>query len=165
MDNSNGITAKPLTAKDFAPFGDVIELGTVEPTIINDGACNRYSDLAQLDIVSGKTGISLFHADIREIPYRLSLLERHPLGSQAFVPMENATFLVTVAEDKDGQPGQPVAFLVGGDQGVNIRRNTWHGVLTPLSGNGLFAVIDRIGAGENLEEHRLDEPVLVNVVN
>ncbi len=165
MDEQRGVIAKPLTAQAFAPFGEVIQAGLTDPMLINEGACKRYHDMAELEVGSGKTGVSLFHARIREIPYLLTLLERHPLGSQAFIPMENATYLVTVAEDKDGLPGEPVAFLAGGDQGVNIRRNTWHGVLTPLSGNGLFAVIDRIGEETNLEEHRLEKPVFVNVVN
>ena len=165
MAGESEIIATPLTAAAFAPFGEVIETGSCAPALINEGACKRYNDLIELDMASGKPGLSLFHADIREIPYQLDLLERHPLGSQAFIPMENATYLVTVAEDEDGRPGNPVAFLAGGDQGVNIRRNTWHGVLTPLSGGGLFAVIDRIGEGDNLVEHRLDKPVLVKTEN
>ena len=82
------------------------------------------------------------YADIR---YRLELVERHPEGSQAFLCMSADPFLVVVAEDHDGTPGEPVAFVTSGAQGVNIRRNVWHGVLTPLAGPGLFAVVDRIG--------------------
>lgn len=157
------LTAKPLTARAFSPFGDVIELGASDSTLINDGRCHRYTDLAKLDIENGNCGISLFHADIRSTPHQLTLLERHPLGSQAFVPMEGSTYLVIVAPDDNGKPGHPQAFVAGGDQGINIHRNTWHGVLTPLSGNGLFTVIDRIGEGANLEEHRLETPLHIDI--
>ncbi len=83
-------------------------------------------------------------------------MERHPSGSQAFIPMSDDPFLVIVALDENGQPGLPRVFETDGLQGVNYHRNVWHGVLTPIRGNGLFTVVDRIGPGSNLEEHRLD---------
>jgi ureidoglycolate lyase len=89
------------------------------------------------------------------------LLERHPDGSQAFVPMSEHPFLVTVAPDEDGQPGTPLAFLTVPGQGINLYRGVWHGVLTPLHAPGLFAVIDRIGSGSNLQEVPLDPPYRV----
>ena len=88
-------------------------------------------------------------------------MERHPKGSQAFVPMHDASFLVIVAADEDGQPGLPQAFLTAPHTGINIHKNIWHGVLTPLSAPGLFAVIDRIGNDTNLEEHWFDEAYTV----
>ncbi|RBO54318.1 Ureidoglycolate hydrolase [Rhodovulum sp. BSW8] len=156
------LTAIPITAEDFAPFGEVVELGGEFKTI-NEGFCRRYSDLATLDIVDGAPGISLFDAEIRSLPYDCGLLERHPLGSQCFIPMRNAEFLVIVAPDAGGRPGAPRAFVAGAGQGVNIGRNVWHGVLCPISGSGLFAVVDRIGPGPNLEEVRLPEPVTVTL--
>ncbi|GAB5445550.1 ureidoglycolate lyase [Gymnodinialimonas sp.] len=152
--------AKPITAKAFAPYGEVIALGG-EAVTINDGLCQRFSDLATIDIVDGKPGLSLFQSQLRALPYQCDLLERHPLGSQCFIPMSEAALLVIVASDRDGQPGAPEAFVATNDVAVNIARNTWHGVLAPISGSGLFAVIDRIGAGKNLEEHRLDRPLVV----
>ncbi len=86
------------------------------------------------------------------------MMERHPLGSQAFLPMSLQPFLVIVAPDAGGRPGAPVAFLTGPGQGVNYHRGTWHGVLTPLHAPGLFAVVDRIGEGSNLEEYWFEEP-------
>ena len=98
----------------------------------------------------------------RSLPYALDMVERHPLGSQAFMPMSLDPFLVVVAPDAGGKPGQPLAFRTAPGQGVNIARNTWHGVLTPLHAPGLFAVIDRIGDGTNLEEYWFDQPFTVS---
>ena len=152
------ILTEPLTAAAFAPFGDLLDCSGDPDKLINQGLCGRYHDRARLDFADGRAGISIFKADLRSLPYRLDLLERHPLGSQAFVPMSHDPFLVIVALDEDGKPGTPRAFLTQAGQAINFHRNTWHGVLTPLSGTGLFAVIDRIGDGANLEEHWLETP-------
>jgi ureidoglycolate lyase len=114
--------------------------------------------LASLDFAEGRAGISLFDAEPRSLPYRLEMVERHPEGSQAFIPMTMAPFLVIVAPDEKGAPGRPQAFVTAPGQGINFHRGIWHGVLTPLSAPGLFAVIDRIGDGPNLEEHWFTEP-------
>ncbi|MEM1130755.1 MAG: ureidoglycolate lyase, partial [Pseudomonadota bacterium] len=88
-------------------------------------------------------------------------VERHPDGSQAFLPMSQAGFLITVAPDAPNGPGRPRAFLSAPGQGINFRRGIWHGVLTPLAEPGLFAVIDRIGDTPNLQEHWFDHPYRV----
>lgn len=155
------IRINALTQEAFAPFGDVIELGTVVPTRINQGLCQRFTDLAQLDFAEGRAGISLFNAELRSLPFTLEMLERHPLGSQCFLPMESSEYLVIVAADEGGKPAKPEAFFAEGWQGINLHRNVWHGVLTPLSGSGLFAVVDRIGSGNNLQEYWLKQPYLV----
>ncbi|MEM6739829.1 MAG: ureidoglycolate lyase [Pseudomonadota bacterium] len=157
------VTPEPLTAQGFAPFGQVLQaVGT--STVINEGRCRRFSDLAGLEIVDGRAGVSLFAAEPKDWPVDVPLVERHPLGSQCFLPMSGRTWLVVVAGDAGGRPDGLRAFLARGDQGVNIARNTWHGVLSPL-GSGmaphLFAVVDRIGEGANLVEHRFDAPVSV----
>ena len=146
----------PLNATDFAPFGDVLQVQPSPTILINQGNCARYSDLASLDFSDGRAGISVFHAKPYQSPLTLSMMERHPAGSQAFIPMSDDPFLVIVAPDADGQPGLPRVFETDGLQGVNYHRNVWHGVLTPIRGNGLFTVVDRIGPGSNLEEHWLD---------
>ncbi|MFD1343738.1 ureidoglycolate lyase [Litorisediminicola beolgyonensis] len=156
------ITPEPLTAEAFAPFGEVLEATGAPDRIINQGLCGRYHDCATLDFTSGRAGISLFKADLRARPYRLEMVERHPEGSQAFLPMDPEPFLVIVAPDEGGVPGVPRAFLTAPGQGVNFARGTWHGVLTPLAGSGLFAVIDRIGEGANLEEHWFEEPFFID---
>lgn len=155
------IACQPLTAEAFAPFGDVLECEGDPDKMINAGMCGRYHDRAQLDFGDGRAGISLFKATPRALPYTLDLLERHPDGSQAFIPMSEHPFLVTVAPDQNGAPGMPLAFLTAPWQGINLHRNTWHGVLTPLHMPGLFAVVDRIGTGTNLQEFKLDPPYIV----
>ncbi|MBO9479183.1 ureidoglycolate lyase [Shimia sp. R11_0] len=153
------IQVRNLTKELFAPFGDVISLKGTADKIINQGMCGRHHDLATLDFgPKGRAGISLFSATPRNLPYTLDMVERHPEGSQAFIPMSEHAFLVIVAEDLGGQPGVPQAFLTVPGQGINFHKNTWHGVLTPLSAPGLFAVVDRIGDGANLEEFWFDTP-------
>jgi len=155
---TDSIRTRPLTPEAFAAFGDVLDTRGVPDRLINQGLCGRYHDRAALDFGDGCAGISLFDATPRQLPIRLDMVERHPQGSQAFLPMTQNRFLVVVAPDQDGRPGQPIAFLTHAGQGVNYHRGVWHGVLTPLSAPGLFAVIDRIGAGHNLEEHWFDTP-------
>ncbi|MEM8653242.1 MAG: ureidoglycolate lyase [Pseudomonadota bacterium] len=155
------IAAQPLTAEAFAPFGDVIDCAGSPDKMINAGMCGRYHDRAVLDFGDARGGISLFQAQPRALPYTLDLLERHPEGSQAFIPMSEHPFLVTVAPDAGDGPGTPQAFLTAPGQGINLRRNVWHGVLTPLHLPGLFAVVDRIGETPNLEEFFLDPPYVV----
>lgn len=156
------ITVQPLTVEAFAPFGDVLDCAGEPDKIINAAKCGRYHDRAQLDFGDGRAGISLFNAEPRSLPYTLDLLERHPHGSQCFVPMSEHPFLVIVAPDEGGTPGTPLAFLTAPGQAINFHRGTWHGVLTPLHAPGLFAVIDRIGEGANLEEVHLDPPYTIS---
>lgn len=158
---SREITVQPLTAEAFAPFGDVLDTGGEPDRMINAGLCGRYHDRARLEFGEGRAGISIFEAEARELPYLLDLLERHPEGSQAFLPLTGNPFLVIVAPDEGCRPGQPLAFRTAPHQGINLHRGTWHGVLTPLFAPGLFAVVDRIGPGANLEEVSLDPPYLV----
>ncbi|MEO0763291.1 MAG: ureidoglycolate lyase [Pseudomonadota bacterium] len=150
------IGAEPLEAAAFAPFGEVIEaVGT--PRVINAGRCRRYHDLARVDLAGedARAALSIFRSEAVTLPYRFDLVERHPLGSQAFVPLGPDPFLVIVAPEG---PGRPRAFLTRPGQGVNLGRGVWHGVLTPLDRPADFAVVDREGAGTNLEEHRYDTP-------
>jgi len=156
------ITARPLTAQDFAPYGDVLEAVGQADKIINQGFCGRWHDRAQLDFgTQGRAGISMFKAEPRALPYTLDLLERHPEGSQAFIPMSQTEWLVSVARDDSGTPGRIEAFIAAPGQGINLHRGTWHGVLTPLHAPGLFAVIDRIGETPNLEEYPLTTPCII----
>lgn len=153
---------EPLTAEAFAPFGDLIDVLGPPDRLINAGLCGRHHDLARLDFdAEGRAGISLFAAQARALPLVLDLLERHPLGSQAFLPLDGVPFLVCVAEDAGGVPVRLRAFLTVPGQGVNILRNCWHGVLAPIGAPGRYAVVDRIGPGANLQEYPLPVPVLV----
>ncbi|QUJ76526.1 ureidoglycolate lyase [Sulfitobacter albidus] len=156
------LRSAPLSAEAFAAFGDVLDCSGAPDKIINAGLCGRYNDRARLDFGDGgRAGLSLFNAQPRSLPYRFDLLERHPEGSQAFLPLHGDPFLVIVAPDVGGRPGAPRAFLTAPHQGINLHRGTWHGVLTPLFACGLFAVVDRIGETRNLEEYTLDPPCVV----
>lgn len=154
------IQAEPLTPEAFAPFGTVVEAGQGEPREINAGMCIRWHDQCRPDVVDGEVSISVFEAKPRRLPHVLDLIERHPEGSQAFLPMDGQPFLVVVA---DGPEAEPKAFVTAPHQGVQFNRGTWHGVLTPLHEPGLFAVVDRVGSGQNLEEHHFETPWRVEV--
>lgn len=151
------IRISPLTAQAFAPFGDVLNCAGDPDKIINAGLCGRFHDRAKVDVGDGRAGISLFRSELRKLPYLLDMVERHPDGSQAFIPMSMDPFLVIVA----GDDLRPKAFITAPGEAINFHRGVWHGVLTPLSGPGLFAVIDRIGEGPNLQEHYFDTPYRV----
>lgn len=155
------VRIEPLTPEAFAPFGDIIALRDAPDMVINQGMCGRHHDLGRVDFGTGRAGISLFDAKPRSLPCKVDLVERHPLGSQAFLPLNGVPFLVVVAPDAGGKPGPLRAFLTAGTQGINLLRGTWHGVLAPIGGQGLYAVIDRIGEGNNLHEHWFEVPVLV----
>ena len=152
---------EPLTQEAFAPYGDVLGVAGDPDKVINQGLCGRYHDLANIDIEDGKAGISLFNAEPRPFPITLDMVERHPQGSQAFLPMSHHPFVVVVAPDQGGTPGQPRAFITTAGQGINFGRGTWHGVLTPIHAPGLFAVVDRIGEGPNLQEHWFETPFTI----
>jgi ureidoglycolate lyase len=150
----------PLTAAAFAPFGDVIAAAGAPSFAFNGGMADRFHDLARTEALGegARLGVSIGRARPYALPLSLGLVERHPLGSQAFVPLSADPFLVVVAPDDGGAPGVPLAFLTAPGQGVNYLRGVWHGVLTPLGREASFLIVDRIGAGDNLEEFAYDPP-------
>jgi ureidoglycolate lyase len=154
------ILARPLTREAFAPFGDVIEPDEARAYPINGGMCIRHHALAVADVAGedARIVISLFRGQAYDFPLKLLMVERHPLGSQAFMPLSPRPFLVVVCPDDGGAPGVPQAFLTGPGQGVNYRRNLWHGVLTPIGEAQDFLVVDRAGSGNNVEEHMFAAP-------
>lgn len=147
---------EPLTAAAFAPFGDVIEPSSAKRVIaINDGTAQRHHDLATLDCAheNGRVIVSIVRAEPRALPFPISMLERHPLGSQAFVPLDPATrYLIVVATDPSATPR---AFLAEAGQGVNYARGAWHHPLIALDRASDFLVLDRGGAGANCDEATL----------
>jgi ureidoglycolate lyase len=158
---SNRIKVQPLTAEAFAPFGDVMDASGAPDKMINQGKCGRFHNKARLDFSDGAAGISIFQGEVETLPLKLEMVERHPDGSQAFVPMSLDPFLVVVATDEAGVPTNPQAFITETGQAINFHRGTWHGVLAPLSKPGLFAVVDRIGEGANLQEHWFDPGYII----
>ena len=160
------ISPAPLTQKYFCEYGDVLEIENREHFLINDGMCKRFDSLSEItvDNGAGKSSISIFRGQPYNLPLQLKLLERHPLGSQAFMPLHSNPFLVIVADDFNGKPTTPKVFFTNGLQGVNIRKNTWHGVLTPLFTECDFLVIDRVGPTPNLEEFILIQKTIIKPI-
>lgn len=163
MGEPRSIIIEPLTADAFAPFGQVIERQGAHHYPINAGMTERFHDLARVELggVHSRPLISIFEGRPYALPLTLKMVERHPLGSQAFFPLSDGPWLVIVAEDDGGKPVRPRAFRPTPGQGVNIAMNTWHGVLTPLERDSAYLVVDRGGEGNNLEEHYFDTPWIV----
>ncbi|PSH70638.1 ureidoglycolate lyase [Phyllobacterium brassicacearum] len=155
------LEVRPLTRAVFAPFGDVIETEGAQLRLINNGTTERYHDLAKVDVTGegARVLVNIFRGQAFEPPIDIVMLERHPLGSQAFIPLQNRPYLVVVAEDARGRPGKPAAFLCGGNQGVNYGRDVWHHPLISLEERSDFLVVDRGGEGNNLEEFFFDDVV------
>jgi ureidoglycolate lyase len=156
---SREILIAPLTAEAFAPYGEVLEATGDPDKIINQGLCGRFHDRATLDIVEGRAGISLFKSEARSLPYVLDMVERHPLGSQAFLPMS----LGPVPRDRRPRRGRRPRHAAGVPHLRRGRGSTSTAApgtaFSPRSAPpGLFAVIDRIGEGANLQEHWFDTP-------
>lgn len=152
------LTARPLTPEAFAPFGDVIDTRTSEYFPINAGRTRRYHDLAKVETLGdeARTLISIFVSQPVSLPLTLDFLERHPQGSQAFMPLHEERFLVVVAPPGESiDPDSVRAFVTDGRQGVNYHAGTWHAIQSVLEREGEFLVVDRGGAGNNCDEHPL----------
>ena len=152
------LSPEPLTRAAFAAFGEVIEMEGAQPITINQGFAQRFNDLAHVDVAmaGGTTNVSLFLGQPRPLPIAIKLMERHPLGSQMFLPLQNRPWLVLVAEDVHDFASYRL-FAATGFQGVNYARNMWHFPLLVHDADSRFLVIDRKGPGHNLEEVWLDE--------
>ncbi|MBD8525663.1 ureidoglycolate lyase [Pseudomarimonas arenosa] len=153
MSAARKLAVETLSAEAFAAFGDVIAPEQARQTYpINQGTSMRYHDLAKVDVgdQGGRPLISIFRAEPRQLPFEVRMLERHPLGSQAFVPLSPALrYIVVVAEHADATPR---AFLAAQGQGVNFAKGVWHHPLLALDQGGDFLVVDRGGSGENCDE-------------
>ena len=154
----------PLTRADFAPYGDVIDFEGETHFPINQGYAERFHDLAEVD-ASGEGGepiISLFRGKPRPRPIVIDMMERHPLGSQAFYPLQDRDWLIVVADPQLPLDATTLrAFRAHGRQGVNYMRNVWHFPLLVLEPFSDFLIVDRKGPGNNLEEAAIAEKVVV----
>jgi ureidoglycolate lyase len=157
------LVAAPLTAAAFAPFGDVIETEGRAHYPINAGTAQRYNDLAKVEVsaAGGHPMISIVSAEAVALPLRLRLMERHPLSSQAFIPLSSTPFLVVVAPSGTLDIENIRAFLSNGRQGVNYRTGTWHHPLLALERTTEFLIVDRGGDGDNCDEKSLGQTEIV----
>jgi ureidoglycolate lyase len=159
---------QPLTAEAFAPFGDVIETGSKSPLAINDEMAQRYDDLASLDIgdQGGRPNVSLFVSQPRPLPVIIDMIERHPLGSQLFMPLGDYPYLVAVTDGTPPfQPSDLSVFLITDGRGVNYRKGLWHLPLCTLFETGRYLVVDRGGPGDNCDEYHFprESPITVEM--
>ena len=153
------LAIEPLTREAFAPFGDVIELEGAKQIPINLGTTIRYHDLAKVDVTdeAGRTLVNLFRGQPRALPFEITMMERHPLGSQAFIPLNDKPYLVVVAPAGELDESKIRAFVTSGWQGVNYAKGVWHHPLLALGEVSDFIVVDRGGDGHNLNEQNLRE--------
>lgn len=158
------LTPQPLTREAFAPFGEVIEANdAARHFTINGGNTERYHDLAAIEPgADGKVIVSIFRGQPRQLPFTVEMMERHPKGSQAFVPMSGLPYLVVVAPAGAAPTAANLSvFLARGDQGVNYATGVWHHPLLALGEIADFLVVDRSGPGDNCDEVQLAEHGLI----
>ena len=152
----------PLTPERFAPYGDVIETSAHVHEAMNEARFERFDDLCNID-VDGRVAVSVARCRTASaLPYRFDIVERHPLGSQAFVPLTPVEFVVVVAPPAETVDASDLrAFVTNGRQGINYHRGTWHMPLIAFEAGQRFLVIDRAGDTPNCDEHTLDESILL----
>ncbi|CAD5199738.1 ureidoglycolate lyase [Pseudomonas sp. FEN] len=154
------LTIEPLSKEAFAPFGDVIETDGSDHFMINNGSTQRFHRLATVQTATpdDQAIISIFRADALEMPLTVRMLERHPLGSQAFIPLLGNPFLIVVAPLGDAPlSGLVRAFVSNGRQGINYHRGVWHHPVLTIEKRDDFLVVDRSGSGNNCDEHFFKE--------
>ena len=156
------IKISPLSQQAFKPFGEVIETDGAHHFTINQGTTERFHNLVELDLnhLGGKPIISIFESQPRPQPIQLEVMERHPLGSQAFYPLQDRDWLIVVASGENPLDCANLkAFRATGRQGINYAANIWHHPLLVLDPDSRFLVIDRMGPGKNIEEVTFEETV------
>ena len=152
------MTPRPIEPDAFAPYGSVIEAGRVPSTAINGATCERFDSLALIDAGAegGSPVISIFRAVPWPTPIIITMLERHPLGSQAFYPLHGRPWLVVVGQGDPLVTDTIEAFHMRGDQGIQFSRGVWHHPLIVLDAPQDFLVVDRAGPGDNCDEIHFD---------
>jgi len=158
------VLPKPLTAESFLAFGDVIEAtDKTNNFAINDGFTTRYHDLAKIDVNdnNGHTLVNIFRSTPLTQPIAIKMMERHPHGSQAFIPMGENPYLVVVAPAGEFDINKVEVFIAQSNQGVNYHKATWHHFCLALGGQSDFLVIDRGGEGDNCDVLELDGSMVI----
>ena len=157
------INPKPITKENFSKYGDMITTKDIKPLEINDGYAKRFDGIANLDTSkdNGETTICIFSAIKRSFPMKIDMMEKHPLGSQAFIPMKETTFLAFVAPKSDKPELEKAeAFIIPPGIGVNYSPGTWHFPLISTEDMN-FLVVDRKGSGDNLVIETLDKEEVI----
>lgn len=155
---------QPLTSERFAPYGDVIESTINRTAAMNATRFDRVDDLCAIEMSdSGRVAVSIARCRIAtSLPHRIDMVERHPLGSQAFVPLTPCRMIVVVAPPEESVEASDLrAFVSNGRQGINYHRGTWHMPLIAFDAGQEFLIIDRATDAPNCYEHSLDEPVML----
>ena len=157
---------EPLTSERFAPYGDVIEASLDNPNAMNEARFQRFDELCDVDVGGGEVAMSVARCRApTSLPLRIDMVERHPLGSQAFVPLRPCRMVVVVAPPGESvEASQLRAFVTNGRQGINYHRGTWHMPLIAFDAGQEFLIVDRGGSEPNCETHMLDDAVMLEAV-
>ncbi len=158
---------KPLTQETFAAFGDVIQTRGHRPEEINYGQTRSYSGLAQVDAGDreGTAMVHIYRSRPISLPFRVEVMEYHPLGSQAFIPLHHLPFIVLVAPPSHTLHSKSIqAYITDGKQGINLYKRVWHHYQLSLDEICDYLVIDRGGPGENTVEQRLEKPLIIEEI-
>ena len=159
----NTINIEKLSREKFRPFGDIIETKSRQYELINNNQCQKFNELSTVKIKNNDPiAFSIFESQGKKLPIQLDFLEKHPLASQAFMPLHYKQFLITVAEEYNDRPANLKAFMTDGIQGININPNIWHGVLCPVPERGRFLVVDRLDTKDNLQIFKFKEPFIID---
>ncbi|MDX1404917.1 MAG: ureidoglycolate lyase [Woeseiaceae bacterium] len=157
------ITPAPISADAFAPYGELIYASDASRASMNDARFDRYRDLANIDVADGGGQVSISIARCRkpsEFPYTIGMLECHPHGSQAFIPLTPFAFIVVVAPSGENvDENRITAFVTDGTQGINYRKGVWHMPMIATQQGQQFLIIDRAPSADNLREVKLDSPL------
>ena len=152
---------EPLTAAAFAAYGDVVESSQQQVEAMNAESFERFDDLCSVEANDGHVAISIARCrSVTTLPHRFEMIERHPHGSQSFVPLTPCRMMVVVAPA--GEPAAAAdlrAFVSNGRQGINYHRGTWHMPLIAFDAGQEFLIIDRVGDSPNCDLHYLDQAV------
>ena len=162
---SMNIHTEPLSTESFKLFGDVLETEGTVPEIINHGHTRKFANLAGITLAQGgQAQLSIYRSTAMQMPFRIRVMEQHPLGSQAFMPLHNRPFPVVVALP-DTIPGPETirVFLTNGRQGVNIHPGVWHHYQLSLAEDSDYIVFDRGGPGQNCEEFHLEQALILDL--
>lgn len=157
------IIPKTITKENFSKFGDMITTKNIKPLDINNGYAKRYDDIAKINTSkdNGETTISIFSALKRTFPMKIDMMEKHPLGSQAFIPMKETTFIAFVAPNGDKPDLNKIeAFIIPPGIGINYNPGTWHFPLISTEDMN-FLVVDRKGSGDNLVIENLEDKKII----